>query len=231
MRDAGGTGRSRLPLANAGRAGAFGRAPPASSSRRRLAHEVDLDVHVGREAVLDRDLERVRAARDREALLAHEARCGAGSGAPRRARTAPAPGSSPRRPRWYSFRSGTSVTFSCSRSRRGRHAPAGHPDPQLGLVLAALLVGDAGHDAPGAALLRLEARAHAARRRTRARAPARPSATSFHSPSTCSQSSRSARSAHRRARRPRGRRGRSRSRRARWARPSARRPARVRRPT
>ena len=199
VRETGGTGRSRLPLANAGPRGRLRRGSRRRLLAGRLAHEVDLDVHVGREALLDGDLERVRAAGDREALLAHEAAAAQGQD--------PLGGGEGRQhedlrhvARPVLLPVGDERDLLLLQVAARRHPAAGHPDPQLGLVLAAPLVGDAGHDAPGAALLRLEARAHRLGPRTRASAPARPSATSFHSPSTCSQSSRSARKPHRAAR-------------------------------
>ena len=203
------------------------RAPSPGSRRRllagRLAHQVDLDVHVGREALLDGDLERVRAARDREALLAQEAAAAQGQD--------PLRGGEGRqhqdlrhvaRPVLLPVGDERDLLF--LEAAAGGHAAAGHPDPQLGLVLAAPLVRHAGHDAPGSALLRLEARAHGLARGLerpllRVLRDLLPLALDLLPVEPLGAQE------HRRAPRPRGPRGRWRSRRSRWARPSARRPA------
>ena len=224
MRDAGGTGRSRLPLAKAGRADRLRRGSRRRLLAGRLAHQVDLDVHVGREALLDGDLERVRAPRDREALLAQEAAAAQGQDSLR--------GGEGRqhqdlrhvaRPVLLPVGDERDLLFLEAASRG--HAAAGHPDPQLGLVLAAPLVRHAGHDAPGAALLRLEARAHGLaggleRPLLRVLRHFLPLALDLLPVEPLG-----AQDARRAPRSP-GPRGRSRSRRSRWARPSARRPAR-----
>ena len=157
-----------LPLANAGRG--HGRlAPPAVASSRgawptRSTWTCTLGVKpssIGISSVCE-------PAVDREALLAQEAAAAQGED--------PLGGSEGRQhqdPRHVA----RAVLLPVGDERHllflevpaGRHAPSGHPDPQLGLVLAPARVRDPGHDAPGAALLRLEARAHGlARGRKRA---------------------------------------------------------------
>ena len=223
MRDAGGTGRSRLPLAKAGRAGALAAAPAGVSSRgawpTRSTWTCTLGVKpssTGIASVCEPPAIVKRSSRTRPLR--------------RRVRTpsAGAKGASTRTfatsPARYSFRSGTSVTFSSSRPRRGGTRP---PATQTRSSVS-----------------------FSRPRSSATRATTRQAPPSFASKRARTGSRRGLErpllrvlrdllplaldllpveplgaQPHRRGPRSRGPRGRSRSRRSRWARPSARRPA------
>ena len=128
MRDTGGTGRSRLPLANAGRAGTLAEAPAVVSSRgawpTRSTWTCTLGVKpssTGISSVCEPPATVKRSSRRRP--LRRRVRipsAGAKGDSTRIFATSPAR---------YSFRSGTSVTFSSSRSRAGGHARRRPPRP------------------------------------------------------------------------------------------------------
>ncbi len=157
----GGTGRSRLPLAKAGRAGAFAPARRLLARRRptRSTWTCTLGVNassIGIASVCEPPAIVKRSSRTRPQRRSVRTRLGGGEG----------------RQHEHLRHVARAVLLPVGDERHllllevaaRRHPPAGHPDPQLRLVLAAPLVGDAGEDAPGAALLRLEAHPHRLRR-------------------------------------------------------------------
>ena len=163
MRVAGGTGRSRLPLAKAGRVRCLRRRAGRRSSRgawpTRSTWTCTFGVKassIGIASVCEPPAIVKRSSRTRPLR--------------RRVRTpsAGAKGASTSTfatsPARYFLPVGDERDLLLLEVAAGRHAAAGHPDPQLGLVLAAPLVGDPGDDAPRAALLRLEARVYRLRR-------------------------------------------------------------------
>ena len=192
MRAAGGTGRSRLPLAKAGREGAFAWAPVTASSRgdwpTRSTWTWTLGVNAsstGIASVCEPPTIVKRSSRTRP-LRRRVRTPSAGAKGARTSTFATSPAR-------YSFRSGTSVTFSSSRSRRGGTRP---PATQTRSSVS--------FSRPRSSATRAMTR-HAppsfASKRTRTGSGADGTSrawtsfgTSFHSPSTCSQSSRSARS-------------------------------------
>ena len=190
VRAAGGTGRSRLPLAKAGRPGAF--APAGASSRgacpTRSTWTCTLGVNASSTGIarvceppaIVKRSSRTRPLRRR----VRTASAGAKGASTSTFATSPAR---------YSFRSGTSVTFSSSRSRRGGTRP---PATQTRSSVS--------FSRPRSSATRATTRQAPpsfASKRTRTASAADGTSrswtsfgTSFHSPSTCSQSSRSARS-------------------------------------
>ena len=191
VRDAGGTGRSRLPLANAGRAGTFAEAPAGVSSRGAWPTRSTWTCTLG----VKPSSTGISSVCEPPAIVKRSSRR---SPLRRRVRipSAGAKGASTRTfatsPARYSFRSGTSVTFSSSRPRRGGTRP---PATQTRSSVS--------FSRPRSSATRATTRQAPpsfASKRARTGSPADSSVrscasfgTSFHSPSTCSQSSRSAR--------------------------------------